>query len=362
MHLNSLILNNFRNISKTSLTFSKYFNIIYGNNGNGKTNLIESIYYLTSLTPIKDRRISHLITHTNSNADIEGVFYRDEVFDRINILLEKSSKTLLYNGNKEYNISNYLYNFKSILFTPDDLMLIKGEPEKRRKYFNKAIFQIFPLYFKELRIYKRVLQERNALIKELSERRDSNKMDLLDIINQQFVDIAIVIFKRREQYLKEYYSYFLNSLKELSGKDDVSITYKTSSIYNDKDEFLKQLEGKFLKELTLKRTLLGPHIDDYELKIDNKLIKHFGSQGEIRIFLLAIKISHILYIYEKTNQYPILLLDDISSELDEERNNILFNFLEKIDGQVFITSTSKKYIPELKNKKEFFVKDGQIES
>jgi len=361
MFLEKIQISNFRNITNTKLTFNSKFNIIHGDNGNGKTNLLEAIYYTTSLKPIKKKnKLTHLINDKAQHSILNSTFKNNSYREEIKIIITPQKKALIYNNNTNTDIKSYLHKFQAVLFTPDDLMIIKGEPEMRRELFNKAIFHSNQFYYSYIRDYNRILKSRNKILKEMHENKTNNS-ELLNALNQQFANLSLKIYEERINYLIDYIPILIKIINNLSNKEYLPyLVYKTDFNYKDREQFLLKLKNKQYLEIRQKRTLIGPHLDDYKIMTNDKEIRFFGSQGEIRLFALAIKISQIVYIYEKTNQYPILLLDDISSELDEKRKDFLFNFLKTIDTQIFITTTSLSNLPKLESSSFYHVKNGDF--
>jgi len=361
MLLKNITINNFRNIKAANIDFTKNVNIIYGDNGNGKTNFLEAIYYTSSLKPIKKRnKLSHLIKDEEEYSIIKSTFQNKEYSESIKIAITPQKKALIYNENSNTEIQSYLHKFKSVLFTPDDLNIIKGEPENRRVFFNKAIFHANPLYYSYLIEYNKILKSRNKTLKNIFE-GNKKQLEVLDVLDEQFVNLSLTIYQERIDYLIKYIPIWIDTVNSLSEKNFLPyLIYKTDFNYKDKEDFLKKLKNKRYREIKQRRTLVGPHFDDYKIITNDKEIKFFGSQGEIRLFTLAMKIAHIIYIYKETKEYPILLLDDISSELDDTRKKFLFDFLKKIDSQIFITTTSLKNIPQIENMDLLKIEHGII--
>jgi DNA replication and repair protein RecF len=360
MFLKNIKINNFRNIQNENINFSKNINIIYGENGNGKTNLLESIYYTTSLKPIKkNNKLIHLINKNSQYSIIKSTFENNNYKEIIKISITPEKKILFYNQNTNTNIQIYLHKFKSVLFTPDDLMIVKGEPQKRRDFFNKAIFHLNQSYYNSLIEYNKILKTRNKILKNISE-GNNKQLEILEILNEQFTDISLKIYQDRINYLIKYIPIWIDIVNQLSTKNFLPyLIYKTDFDYKNRDNFINKLKSKQKREILQKRTLTGPHFDDYKIITNDKELKFFGSQGEIRLFVLALKIAHVIYIKKETGNYPILLLDDISSELDTNKKKFLFNFLKKIDSQIFITTTTPKHIPNLESESFLEIKNGK---
>ncbi len=361
MYLKSIKILNFRNISEENLTFHPKMNYFWGRNGNGKTNFLESIYFTSNLKPIRDLLSKNLIFFQESFFSLysEWVGVKE---DRVSIQLNGDKKQILWNQDSIKNVQEYLYNFKTMLFSPDDLLIIKGEPEKRRKFFDKSIFQISKNYYLLLKEYEHFLKMRNQLLKEPL---DYTKKQLLDVIDEKFSSTSISIFKQRVQYIKKVTPFLDDILKKLTGGElFFKINYNTEFDYSSEEIFLKNLRNSFFNESTRKRTLSGIHLDDFSFIRDGKNIRNFGSQGEIRLSILALKIAHINYIFHEIGEYPILLLDDLFSELDINRKEYLLKFLQNEKAQTFITSTEiDNSFLELfsENFQKFRVMNGKID-
>ena len=339
MYIKKLNLQNFRNYDNLNIEFSPKMNIIYGHNGQGKTNIIEALYFFQSgksFRCLKDReavkfgedyfKISSIFETAHGESDAL-VFVQDKKSVRLNgIQLEKLSELV-----GEYNM---------VIFTPDYLNLIKDGPGVRRQFIDSFISQIKPSYFKNLIAYYRVLKQRNNVLKQKSK----NMISTLDIWDEKLATLGVKINKMRSSAIDK-----INETINIVGAESF-ITEKIKLIYTpsikgdfeDKENFLNQLSLSHERDFEKGITLTGPHRDDFEIFMNDINIKKYGSQGQMRSCILKLKLSECEIIKEKTGDSPILLLDDILSELDEERRKF---FLENIkDKQVIITCTEKENI------------------
>lgn len=354
MYIKNLNLQNFRNYDKQIIEFSPKMNIIYGHNGQGKTNIVEALYFFQSgksFRCLKDREAVKFgeeyfkiqaLFETNQGSSDALVFVHDKKSVRLNgIQLEKLSELV-----GEYNM---------VIFTPDYLNLIKDGPGVRRQFIDSFISQIKPTYFKNLISYYRVLKQRNNVLKQKSK----NMISTLDIWDEKLASLGVKINQMRSSAIDK-----INETINIVG-DGSFITEKIKLIYTpsvkgdfeDKDNFLHQLCSSRERDFEKGITLTGPHRDDFEIFMNDINIKKYGSQGQMRSCVLKLKLSECEIIKEKTGDTPILLLDDILSELDEERRKF---FLENInDKQVIITCTEKENI-NFDNCYVFRVENGKV--
>lgn len=337
MNIKNIYVENFRNLENQSLEFSKGVNVLYGLNGQGKTNLIEAIYYFCngkSFRALKDKEVVKF-GEEKSRIKIEfSVFERENkgeiyIFDKKNIKL---------NDIPIKKLSEILGFLNIVIFTPEHLNLIKSGPNERRKFLDTFISQLKPVYFKTLVDYYKVLKQKNIILKS----NDESLMSTLDIWDEKLVEYGVEIYKYRKYFLEklsEYLSVIQADITEK--KEDIKINFLSSvkGDYLDKENFLNQLSKNRQRETEYRMSLIGPHRDDFEFLINKKNLKLYGSQGQQRTCVLAMKMAECEIIKEIKNEYPVLLLDDIMSELDINRRKYL---LQKIkDFQVIITCTNK---------------------
>lgn len=339
MYLKSIKIQNFRNYDNLSLNFEKGLNIIYGNNGQGKTNLLESLYVLGMTKSHRSYIDNNLIKDDKNSFKILGNLFIDHIKSKLELSYDGKTKLLKIDNNEIKKLSNYISKMNIIIFYPDDLNLIKGSPYERRRFLNSEVSQLSSEYLNVLNDYNKLLKMRNDYLK--NKQIDNN---YLDILTDYLIDKAIIIYKMRYKFVEKLNNYVKNIYKDLSNIDNFKIIYKTSFIINNfnKESLKLELKNQFnknkKKELKNKVTMIGPHRDELEFFINNDNIKNLGSQGQQRMAILAIKIAEIEIIKQYKGSYPILLLDDVFSELDRKKRNNLLKYLEN-DIQTIITTT-----------------------
>ena len=364
MKIKELTLNNFRNYENINLKFNDNINIFIGNNGEGKTNILESIYVLALTKSHRAYSDKNLILEGKIYTKIKAKVNKNNKDNDFELLLNQKGKKVLINNMAYKRISDYLSSLPVIMFSPDDLELIKGSPSERRKFLNTEISQIDNKYMYYLNDYNNLVKNRNEYLKIIS--FNNYNSDYLSILNNQIVEKAINIYKYRFEFIKKLEEKLLK-LYSKEFKSNINIKYITNfdiNVFDElkiKRELLNKLEKNLKREIILGSTQYGPHKDDFEIYLNEYNIKEFGSQGQQRLSILCIKICEIEIFKEKTGYYPILLLDDVFSELDIKSRNKILNFVNK-DVQIFISSTDIKNISlkYLKNCKIFKIKNGYI--
>lgn len=363
MIIKSLELTNFRNYDNVLINFSPKLNIIYGNNAQGKTNILEGIYVLC-LT--KSHRLyvdNNLIKNGLNFTKLNG-FFEDGILDKnLNLIINEKGKILEKNNNKIKKINEYVSESNIIIFYPEDLNLIKGAPLERRRYLNIQLSQLYNEYMVNLNDYNKLLKMRNDLLKKL---KNNIQIDLnyFSIITNYIIDRSIIIYKLRKQYFEELNLYCNKIYKEISGYDNFKIIYKPNielEIEDLKNHLLNLFKKKYNDEVKLGTTLIGPHKDDYYFELDGINLKEYGSQGQQRMAILTLKLSEIEIFKKLKNEKPILLLDDVFSELDDDKKNLLLKYIDN-DMQVIITTTDLNNINNkiLENAKLFEIENGKI--
>lgn len=365
MILKNIRLKNFRNYNDIFISFDSNINIIYGENGQGKTNLLESIYFLSLTKSYRTFNDSNLIKNNEFFLKIKGVFFNELLPFNCDIYVDKNKKNLKIDETEFKKIDDYIKNMNIIIFHPEDLQLIKGNPIDRRRYLNIQLSQINKKYLSILNSYEKLLKQRNKLLKKMQKKQKVDNI-YFEIITDNLIEKAIYIYKNRKNYIENIN---VNSSKiffDISKISDFNIKYKSNMFLNcEIDELKDKIKNNFenLKENEIKygTTLIGPHRDDFEFNIGNKNMRIYSSQGQQRMAVISLKLSEIpiFKIYKKT--YPILLLDDVFSELDYKKiNNLLKYIINNI--QVFITVNELKNINKkiLKKAKLIKIEDGKI--
>ena len=360
MEISSLKLLNFRNYETLELKFSNKVNLIYGKNGMGKTNIIEAIYMLGLTKTFRSNNDDIVIKKGKNIAKIEGTI-KDNIFNNYKIIISNAGKRIKIDNNKIAKVSDYITKVNIILFNPDDLKLIKDTPSIRRKMLNIEISGINGEYLLLLNSYNKVLKQRNAYLKALNKKKDY-ETSFLNILTEQLVDLGLKIMWIREDFINNINSYISDIYYEITHKGTLKVVYKSEFLGKNKEDLLKMFEKNISREIFLGKTIFGIQHDDIEFLIDKEIVKEFSSVGEQKNSIISFKLAEIKNIEEKLHKKPILILDDLFSELDEEKiNNILM--LIDTDLQTFITTTeiSKVDTKLLANAKIFHVINGKVE-
>ena len=362
MFLKKISLTNFRNYDNLDLEFDKNINIFIGNNAQGKTNILESIYVLSISKSHRINKDLFLIKDNCLFTKIHGEIINYDKLNEFEILINKKGKRVSINSNPFRKISEYLSNINTIMFCPDDLEIIKGTPSERRYFLNSSLSQFYSDYSLKLSKYNKLLKNRNEYLK------NTEKIDkiYLKILTDKLINLNVDLIIYRRNYINEINKYIVKIYKNLTNKDKISIKYD-SFINNDinekniKQEIQEKFDRVLENEIFQRTTLLGIHKDDFSIYIDDVKINNYGSQGQQRISILCLKLAEIDIYKERFNKKPIILLDDIFSELDSEKKENIIKYINS-DMQVFITSTDLNNIDEkiTKNADIFYVNDGKV--
>ena len=369
MIVKSIKLKNFRNFEELNIELNDVLNIFIGDNGQGKTNLLESIYLCSIWKTFKLNTENYLIKFGQNNFEIEIIVNKGNNENKtINIAYTKNQKRIVkINGVKLDKSSELIGYMNNVIFTPDDLKIVKGSPIERRKFVNIDISQIKPKYKYLLKDYKKIVLGRNNILKNLN--NNSNR-EVLSIWDDYLINIGSeIIFYRNEYINKLKYQASMIYSDISDNKESFNLSYKCDigNVENlSKDDirklFREKIEKNIENEIFRKNSLYGPHKDDVIIKINNKDFKYFGSQGQQRSAVLAIKLGEIEIIKNEIGEYPVLLLDDVLSELDNKRKGFLIDYIKDI--QTIITSTDDTDLKDLvkkNDKKIFHICEGRIE-
>ncbi|MBQ3475715.1 MAG: DNA replication/repair protein RecF [Bacilli bacterium] len=362
MILKKLELKNFRNYDNLELNFDKKINIFIGNNAQGKTNILESIYVLALTKSHRTNKDTYLIKQNSLFTKVIGSVEENSKSTNYEILINTEGKRVSINSNPLKKVSEYLSRINAIMFCPDDLEIIKGTPLNRRSFFNVEISGLSNNYVKYLSDYNKILKTRNEYLKT-TEKVD---FDYFNIITDKLIMLNIQIYKERRDFVNKINKYIKTIYKDISGKEDIVVKYDSFIDNEENDKYLyfqlqNKYEGSFNNELYQKVTLLGVHKDDFSIFIDGVKINNYGSQGQHRISILCLKLAEIEIYKNEYKKEPILLLDDIFSELDRIKKVNIINYI-KNDLQVFITSTDLDNIDKkiVKDADIFTIKEGKV--
>lgn len=360
MWLQKITIKQFRNYTETKVDFSPHLNIFLGQNAQGKTNILEAIYFLALTRSHRTRSDKELIQFDAQSLKLEGVVHRHSGNIPLEINLSPKGRITKVNHLKQAKLSDYIGNMTVVLFAPEDLQLVKGSPSLRRKFIDIDLGQIKPVYLSDLSQYNHALKQRNAYLKS-AEQIDHQFLAVLD---EQLADFGTRVIEHRLDFITQLEKEADKHHRNISNQiETLKINYKSSVSFdhkeNIKESFLAELVKQHSRDIFKKNTGLGPHRDDLAFFI-NDIEASFGSQGQQRSLILSLKMAEIELIKQVTGDYPILLLDDVMSELDNHRQ---LKLLESIDEKVqtFMTTTSLEHLQNLPDDlKTFTVTQGQL--
>lgn len=365
MKVNALEFLNYRNLSDNKIEPSERVNVIYGNNAQGKTNLLEAVWLFSGGHSFRGAKDSELIKFGENKARLFMDFFAGKREQKAEILYTGSKKEVIINSVKKSSAAYLAQHFSAVVFSPEHLTLIKNGPSLRRKFIDGSICQQDLRYAVRLNKYNQTLQQRNALLKEIQKHKELK--DTLEIWDDVLIEIGAEIILKRLEFLEK----LKVSAKELhkgisSGSEDLLIKYCSSSLKEEeklsKGDIVSLLKREFKRvrreDIYLGVTNAGPHRDDLEFFINGKSARRFGSQGQQRSIVLSLKLSEARLMRDAFEEPPVVLLDDVMSELDLKRQDFLLRNTE--ENQVFITCCEPLERESIKSAKLFEVKNGVI--
>lgn len=365
MILKSLALKNYRNYGELNINLNSRLNIIIGNNAQGKTNLLESIYFLSltkSFISINDK---FLIKNNEKFSVVRGTIIDDNDLEKkLEVLINEKGKITKINSKMINKVSDYIFNLKVIIFSPDNIKMFKDAPNVRRKFLNVELSQLYSKYFVCLTNFNKLLKQRNEYLKIAK----NGKVDFeyLNIIDGQFAKFAVSLISYRLSFISDINNIIDSIYYSISGFEGLKIKYISSfgdSFNNNisEDFILEQLRHNLDKDLMLGLTSIGPHRDDFQVYLNNDNLAIYGSQGQNRLAVIALKISEIQLFRDKLNINPILLFDDLFSELDSLKKNNIIKYLLN-SNQTIITTTDINSISDklVDNATIFTIDNGKV--
>lgn len=345
MHLSQLEAINFRNLSGT-LNFSPGLNVVFGANAQGKTNWLEAVYLLGTTKSFKTAQPKEAINHHAEEAILRGTVISGQLSRDIQLLLTRATKQTFVNGKREA-ITRYLGILDAIAFTADELEVVRGGPDNRRRFVDRGLVSTLPSYLGTLAEYNRVLKQKNTLLRSAADSEDPTKFyPLVEPWNDQLIALGTEIHTARVGYVEKLKAALQPQLFQ---NESITIRYKSSlEGKGDLDDYAKlmreRLEHHLRNEMSLGYSLVGPHRDDVEILADGYDMSKFGSSGQQRSALLILDLAQMVVYHDVLDEYPVFIVDDIDAELDRNRIEILLDTLAG-NSQVFI-STSKRAIAQ----------------
>ncbi|BDR59743.1 DNA replication/repair protein RecF [Lactobacillus xylocopicola] len=369
MYLKQFSAQHYRNLQQLDVEFDPNVNIFIGQNAQGKTNLLEAIYFLALTRSHRTSNDKELLAFGQDYANITGHVYKSQVDLSLRVLLTKKGKKVWVNRIEQAKLSKYVGQLNAILFSPEDLELIKGAPSLRRRFMDQEFGQINAEYLYFAGKYRQVLQQKNNYLKQLAKGAARDPL-FLDVLSDQLAGVAAEVVVRRFKFLTYLNQYAQDAYAHISPSGEkLTVKYRPSVKEVDKQDSVEEVYHKLLanfrknkdSELYKGTTLNGPHRDDIEFELDGQDAHLYGSQGQQRTIALSIKLAEIKLVHHLTKEYPLLLLDDVMSELDHDRQSALLNYIHG-KTQTFITTTDLAGISWeiIKKPKVYRINSGKI--
>jgi DNA replication and repair protein RecF len=344
--LRHLQIRNFRNVERAGVTAAERTTLIVGPNGHGKTNSIEAIFVLATLRPLRAARFAELVRWGSETAEVEAEIEVRGVGRTVAVKIEDGARRALIDGKPTRSLEEYFGGISVVAFTPDDLVAVKGSPEARRRLIDRATFNRFPAYLKESREYQRALKSRNKLL-----RSGANPAEL-DAFAEPLARSGARLITRRRSLVVELAPRIAEAYQSIAHEEtQVGVSYEPAHLPAEAQSeeavvsaLREEIARRTARDVERGFTSVGPHTDDLTLTLKEHSARAFGSQGQQRALVIAMKIAEIENLRSTQNMAPLLLLDDVSSELDPERNRQLMNYLATTQMQVFLTTTDARAV------------------
>lgn len=358
MYIESIELKNFRNYESVHLDFDQGTNIFYGDNAQGKTNLLEAIQIAGSTRSYRTNRDSEMIRFEEAESHLRLYFNKDGISHKIDMHLRKAGKKgVAIDGIPIRRAAELFGMINIVLFSPEDLNIIKHGPKERRRFIDTELCQLDKLYFSDLAEFNKVLAQRNALLKEIPYNRSLEPT--LEIWDDQMVRYGSTLIRERRKFIGELNTIVRKIHHNLTeGREEIEVFYEPDT---DEEHLAEAIAAGRTRDLKLKTSGCGPHRDDFSVKINGVDIRKYGSQGQQRSAALSLKLSEIYLVKKIIRDTPILLLDDVLSELDSGRQRTLLQNMEQV--QTFITCTGMDELIEnnFPMNKVFHIANGKVE-
>lgn len=359
MIIKSLKIENYRNFEKEEFFFENGTNILFGDNAQGKTNILESIFLSATTKSYKGSKVKEIIKFDQEEAHVQTILCKNNIDYKINISIKKNDKKeIAINNQKITKTSELLGLMNVVFFSPEDLSIIKDGPAERRKFINIELCQLDKYYLYNLNYYNKIINQRNKLLKDMS--KDVNLKNTLTIWDMQLLSYGKKIIEKRENFINELSIILKEIHYYLSGKKEkIEIIYRPNV---EKEKMEEKIKRNIEKDIFLKQTTVGPHRDDIDFIINGKDVRKFGSQGQQKTVALSLKLAEIKLVKNTIHDNPILLLDDVLSELDTKRQNFLLDYLGDMQTIITCTGLDEFINGRFKMDKVFEIVDGMVKS
>ena len=353
MWIKEIKINDFRNYKQQEIKLNPNINLFYGENAQGKTNIIEAIFLSSMGKSFRAKKDKEMIKVNSEKSEVEIQYQKIDREGKIKIELS-NKKSVFINGIKIKKLSELLGKVNIIIFTPDDINILKGSPQNRRRFLDIMISQLKPNYMYYLNLYAKTLEQRNNYLRQIKEEKKGE--NLLEIWDEKLIEYANVIYQYREEYMEKIKEKIQKIHQEITNKkEEINIEYLSEC--QTKENYLRLLKERRKLDIIKGYTTKGIHRDDFIVYINGKQLDIYGSQGQHRTVILSLKLSELNIVKEEIGEEPILLLDDFMSELDDNR---IKSFLEKIDNTQVIITCTKKIKVENKEILIYNVEEGKV--
>lgn len=372
MKISLLTAQGIRNLAPVELVPRERFNVFVGQNGQGKTNLLEAIYVVATLRSFRTSRLADLIRFDTPSARLGARVEKDGLSRVYQVELGGGQRRALLDGKAVRPIARYFGGFNVVVFTPEDLALPRGSPSDRRKFLDRAVFNQGPEYLGALQDYEKVLKQRNTVLKQAANGMPRGQVEaLLDVYDAQLAPLAASIANARAGFVEKIEAEHAQAFEAIGRSEHrAHVRYVSKTAGVPVEQILAHYQETHTRDLATETTQSGPHRDDLAFELGDhgshdgpwRAAGDFASQGQLRAIMLAWKTAELSLLARTHGELPILLLDDVSSELDPSRNAYLFEHLANQAGQCFITTTSAHHVLLARDRADYRIENGQISS
>jgi DNA replication and repair protein RecF len=361
----SLTIREVRNLAPATLSPAPRFNVFIGDNGQGKTNLLEALYVVCALRSFRTSRLAEIIRLGAAEAQIAASIQRIDMEQRLELALRERSKVVRLDGKAVRPLSKYFGSFNAVLFAPEDLQTPRGTPGGRRRFLDRSVFNLGPDYLSDVQRYEKALRSRNAVLRDTG--APARRRDLLEVYDRQIAALGARLIRRRADFLAQLEPRFHLAFESITRAGlRAGLRYEPSvgEVGSSEDVLGTAIETRLRddhpRDLARGVTSAGPHRDDLTFLLDGHPAQRYASQGQLRALVLAWKTAEIELLTAAHGEAPVFLLDDVSSELDAARNAYLFDFLAASESQCFITTTHPKHVLLERDRVDFEVRSGSV--
>ena len=363
MEIELLTATDVRNLRPVELAPRERFNVFVGQNGQGKTNLLEAIYVVATLRSFRTARLADLIAFEHAEARLGARVTKHGLTRIYEVGLGPHARRVQLDGKAVRPIARYFGGFNVVVFTPEDLALPRGSPSERRRFIDRAVFNQSSEYLGEIQDYEKVLKQRNSVLKQADGALSPKLADLLAVYDRQLAELGLAIVKARGAFVATMQPELASAFRAIARIDrEANVRYVTKTAGLDIAAFEALLAESRARDLATQSTHVGPHRDDLAFELDGHDAGGFASQGQLRAMVLAWKTAELALLARVHGDSPILLLDDVSSELDPARNEYLFDHLANQAAQCFITTTHEGHVLLRRDRADYRIENGQISS